>query len=179
MVVPPADGVMLSASNLTALDEAGLKFILCSRATKAPGGDLAPHFHWTGDVFTAGQTIDTITPRRGRSVVDNRRRRAEPVWNERDHPNAWRATWQYSRSRAARDEKTFKVQEARARAVVASATMLAGSCTAQYTTTTGSTFGRTSRNRNHRRFAPRVTAASTNGRDRRVTVSPPRLSRAK
>jgi hypothetical protein len=51
-------------------------------------------------------------------VVNNPRRRAEPVWNATAHPNAWRAIWQYSRSRAARDEKTLNAQEARARAVV-------------------------------------------------------------
>jgi len=116
-MVVAADAGMLSASNLAALDEAGLKFIVGSRATKAPG-DLSSHFHWNGNVFTDGQIIDTITPRHGRSVVNNRRRRAEPVWNETDHPNAWRAIWQYSRSRAARDEKTLNAQEARARAVV-------------------------------------------------------------
>ncbi|UGQ57374.1 IS1634 family transposase [Rhodococcus pyridinivorans] len=116
-MVVAADAGMLSASNLAALDEAGLKFIVGSRATKAPG-DLASHFHWNGNVFSDGQIIDTITPRHGRSVVNNRRRRAEPVWNETDHPNAWRAIWQYSPSRAARDEKTLNAQEARARAVV-------------------------------------------------------------
>lgn len=115
--VVAADAGMLSAANLAALDDAGLKFIVGSRVTKAPG-DLASHFHWNGTVFTDGQVIDTITPRHGRSVVNNSRKRAEPVWNETDHPNAWRAVWQYSRSRAARDEKTLNAQEARARAVV-------------------------------------------------------------
>ncbi|MCZ4628510.1 IS1634 family transposase, partial [Rhodococcus sp. IEGM1339] len=116
-MVVAADAGMLSASNLAALDEAGLKFIVGSRATKAPG-DLASHFHWNGNVFTDGQIIDTITPRHGRSVVNNSRKRAEPVWDRAAHPNAWRAVWQYSRSRAARDEKTLNAQEARARAVV-------------------------------------------------------------
>ena len=116
-MVVAADAGMLSAANLAALDEAGLKFIVGSRTTKAPG-DLASHFHWNGNVFTDGKIIDTITPRHGRSVVNNPRRRAEPIWNETDHPNAWRAIWQYSRSRAARDEKTLNAQEARARAVV-------------------------------------------------------------
>ena len=45
-----------------ALDEAGLKFIVGSRVTKAPA-DLASHFRWHGDAFTDGQVIDTITPR--------------------------------------------------------------------------------------------------------------------
>lgn len=116
-MVIAADAGMLSAANLTALDEAGLKFIVGSRTTKAPG-DLGSHFHWNGNVFTDGQIVDTITPRHGRSVVNTARKRAEPVWSETDHPNAWRAIWQYSRSRAARDEKTLNAQEARARAVV-------------------------------------------------------------
>ncbi|MBC2589861.1 MULTISPECIES: IS1634 family transposase [Rhodococcus] len=116
-MVVAADAGMLSAANLAALDEAGLKFIVGSRTTKAPG-DLASHFHWNGNVFTDGQIIDTITPRHGRSVVNNPRRRAEPIWNATAHPNAWRAIWQYSRSRAGRDEKTLNAQEARARAVV-------------------------------------------------------------
>ncbi|KOS53021.1 hypothetical protein Z051_27885, partial [Rhodococcus rhodochrous KG-21] len=59
-MVIAADAGMLSASNLTALDEAGLKFIVGSRVTKAPG-DLTSHFHWHGDVFTDGQIIDTVT----------------------------------------------------------------------------------------------------------------------
>lgn len=52
MVVAVGAG-MLSASNLAALDEAGLEFIVGSRATNAPG-DLASHFHWNGTVFTDG-----------------------------------------------------------------------------------------------------------------------------
>jgi len=116
-MIVAADAGMLSAANLAALDRAGLKFIVGSRVTKAPG-DLASHFHWNGTVFTDGQIIDTITPRHGRSVVNTTRKRAEPVWDRAAHPNAWRAVWQYSRSRAARDEKTLNAQEARARAVV-------------------------------------------------------------
>ncbi len=61
-MVVAADAGMLSASNLTALDEAGLGFIVGSRSVKAPI-DLASHFHWNGDVFTDGQIIDTVTPR--------------------------------------------------------------------------------------------------------------------
>lgn len=53
---------MLSATNLTALDDAGLTFIAGSRATRAPI-DLASHFRWHGDAFTDGQLIDTITPK--------------------------------------------------------------------------------------------------------------------
>ena len=55
---------MLSAANLTALDDARLRFIVGARQVRAPG-DLEAHFHWEGDAFTDGQVIDTITPRRG------------------------------------------------------------------------------------------------------------------
>ena len=81
-MVVAADAGMLSASNLTALDEAGLGFIVGSRAVKAPI-DLASHFHWNGDVFTEGQIIDTVTPRRTNSTVNDIAHRAEPVWNRR------------------------------------------------------------------------------------------------
>jgi hypothetical protein len=60
-MVIAADAGMLSAANLTALDEAGLGFIVGSRSVKAPI-DLASHFHWNGDAFTDGQVIDTVTP---------------------------------------------------------------------------------------------------------------------
>src|SRR5699024_3125767 len=58
-MVVVADAGMLSTSNLTALDDAGLRFIVGSRAVKAPG-DLASHFRWYGDAFTDGQLVDTI-----------------------------------------------------------------------------------------------------------------------
>lgn len=59
-MVVVADAGMLSASNLKELDEAGLRFIVGSRVTKAPV-DLGSHFRWHGDAFTDGQIIDTIT----------------------------------------------------------------------------------------------------------------------
>jgi Transposase DDE domain len=117
-MVVAADAGMLSASNLKDLDEAGLGFIVGSRAVKAPI-DLASHFHWNGDVFADGQIIDTVTPRRGNTVVNDRSQRAEPVWNPEAHPGAWRAVWQYSAQRARRDQQTLNAQESRARAVIA------------------------------------------------------------
>ena len=63
-MVVVADAGMLSASNLEAIDQAGLQFIVGSRVTRAPH-DLAKHFHWRGTAFTDGQIIDTITCRRG------------------------------------------------------------------------------------------------------------------
>jgi hypothetical protein len=89
-LVVVADAGMLSAANLKALDEAGLRFIVGSRTTKAPI-DLASHFRWHGDAFTDGQVIDTITPRvataAARSVNDVAKR-AEPVWDPSVHPPA-------------------------------------------------------------------------------------------
>jgi hypothetical protein len=55
-MVVVADAGMLSAGNLKGLDEAGLRFIVGSRVTKAPA-DLASHFRWHGDAFTDGQLI--------------------------------------------------------------------------------------------------------------------------
>jgi len=116
-MVVAADAGMLSAVNLTALDEAGLGFIVGSRSVKAPI-DLASHFHWNGDVFTDGQIIDTVTPRHANTKVNDTTKRAEPVWNADDHDAAWRAIWAYSAKRARRGQKTLYAQEARARAVI-------------------------------------------------------------
>ena len=115
-----ADAGMLSATNLRELDEAGLRFIVGSRLTKAPQ-DLESHFRWHGTAFTDGQIIDTITPRdqRGKAVKSSDpMRRAEPVWDPAVHTKSWRAVWAYSRKRAVRDSKTLTLQENKARAVV-------------------------------------------------------------
>ena len=68
-MVVVADAGMLSASNLNEFDEAGLRFIVGSRVTKAPV-DLASHFRWHGNAFTNAQIIDTITPK-SRKVIEN------------------------------------------------------------------------------------------------------------
>jgi hypothetical protein len=81
-LVVAADAGMLSATNLKALDELGVSFIVGSRTTKAPG-DLESHFHWHGDVFTDKQIIDTVTPRHGNTRVNNTALRAEPVLEPR------------------------------------------------------------------------------------------------
>lgn len=116
-MVVVADAGMLSATNLTALDDAGLTFIVGSRATKAPI-DLASHFRWHGDAFTDGQLIDTITPKNSRTIENDAAKRAEPVWDRRQHPGSWRAVWAYSAKRAVRDNKTLTLQENRAREVI-------------------------------------------------------------
>jgi hypothetical protein len=80
--------------------------------------DLASHFHWNGDVFTDGQIIDTVTPRRGKTVVNDLKKRQEPIWDPAGDLGAWRAIWAYSARRARLDQRTLAVQEARARAVI-------------------------------------------------------------
>ena len=117
-MVVAADAGMLSWTNLKALNAAGFSFIVGSRATKAPG-DLTSHFRWHGNAFTDGQVIDTVTPRRGATVVNNTKLKAEPVWTAAEHPKAWRAIWQYKAARARRDQKTLDAQEARAKEVIA------------------------------------------------------------
>ena len=116
-MVVVADAGMLSAKNLTDLDNAGYKFIVGSRVTKAPI-DLASHFRWHGDLFTDGQIIDTLTPKTGRNDDNNVLKRAEPLWDPEQHPGSWRAVWAYSTKRSVRDNKTLTLQENRARAVV-------------------------------------------------------------
>ena len=111
-MVVAADAGMLSQSNLPALDEQELSFIVGSRMTKAPG-DLESHFHWNGDVFTDGQIIDTVTPRHGNTKVNDTNKRAEPIWNPDGDTGSWRAIWSYSAKRARRDQKTLAAQEAR------------------------------------------------------------------
>ncbi len=119
-MVVVADAGMLSTTNLTALNDADLRFIVGSRTVKAPG-DLATHFHWNGDAFTDGQIIDTITPHAttSRKPPQARMTRAEPVWDPARHPRHWRAVWAYSRKRAVRDGHTLTAQENRALAVIA------------------------------------------------------------
>jgi transposase len=117
-MVVVADAGMLSAKNLTALDEGNLAFIVGSRTTKAPV-DLASHFRWHGDAFSDGQVIDTITPMNSRTVENDVAKKVEPVWDPEQHRASWRAVWAYSTKRAVRDNKTLTAQENRAREVIA------------------------------------------------------------
>ncbi len=104
-LVVVADAGMLSATNLEALDQAGLGFIVGSRMTKAPA-DLAAHFAWHGDALADGQIIDTITPRRGtRSTERDEKLRDEPVWSPAEFAGSWRAIWAYSAKRFARHQQ--------------------------------------------------------------------------
>lgn len=119
-MVVVADAGMLSAGNLRDLDQAGWRFIVGSRVSKAPQ-DLAWHFRWHGPAFTDAQIVDTITPR----IATSKARREntpdqpdEPVWDPVNHPRSWRAVWAYSAARAARDHKTLTAQQQRAMAVI-------------------------------------------------------------
>jgi hypothetical protein len=57
-MVVVADAGMLSAGNLNALEDAGFRFIVGSRITKAPY-DLAEHFTRHGNYFTDGQILES------------------------------------------------------------------------------------------------------------------------
>ena len=57
-IIVVADAGMLSAANLLALEQAGFRFIVGSKISKAPY-DLADHFERHGNAFDDGQTIET------------------------------------------------------------------------------------------------------------------------
>lgn len=57
-MVVVADAGMLSAANLTALEDAGFKFIVGSRMAKAPY-DLQEHFDTKGNRFANGQILES------------------------------------------------------------------------------------------------------------------------
>ena len=118
-MVIAADAGKLSAKNLKDLDDAGLRFIVGSRLTRAPG-DLATDFHWEGTATDDGRIVDTITPR-GAKRLDPERvsTRAESVWTDESHPDAWRAVWQLRRKRAVRDRQTLTQQRNKAVALTA------------------------------------------------------------
>lgn len=128
-MVVVADAGMLSATNLRELDAVGLRFIVGSRATKAPH-DLASHFRWHGDAFSDRQIIETVTTRattppktqqedKDTAPVNDPKKLAEPVWDPEKHPEHWRVAWAYSAKRAARDGRTLTLQENKAKAVIA------------------------------------------------------------
>ncbi len=124
-VVVVADAGMLSATNLKALEEAGLFFIVGSRQTKAPL-DLANHFHWQGNDFSDGDIIDTTTWKRRPVTKGGKDAKTQsilssptqPPWDPDTQPNQWRAIWKYSHKRALRERKTLQAQQDRARDIV-------------------------------------------------------------
>lgn len=118
-MVVVADAGMLSKTNLEALEDAGLRFIVGSRLTKAPE-DLAHHFHWHGDYAEDQQIVDTHTPRHGKHTATRLAHRVEPSWDPHDDASAgsWRAIWQHRTKRAVRDRMTLKLQKERALKVI-------------------------------------------------------------
>jgi hypothetical protein len=116
-VIIAADAGMLSAANLKALDDDGYRFIVGSRATKAPI-DLESHFVWHGDFVDDGQIVDTITPKIGRNIDNDTNMLGEPVWDPGVHVASWRAVWSYSTKRYVHDNKTLDLQQTKAEAVI-------------------------------------------------------------
>lgn len=116
-MVVVADAGMLSLSNLLALDDAGLRFIVGSRMTKAPD-DLAKHFRHHTDPPEDGELVDTVTMRKGRPDENRITTPTEPVWDPAGDGKLWRAVWQYRRKRAVRDHHTLGLQRDRAQAVI-------------------------------------------------------------
>lgn len=107
--VAVADAGMLSALNLQALADAGMKFIVAARQTKAPY-DLASHFHWNGTALIDGQIIETITTRHANAKhVNNPDHRAKPIWNPdtSQEEKTCRVLWQYTTKRASLDQRTL------------------------------------------------------------------------
>ncbi|MDM4764443.1 IS1634 family transposase, partial [Galbitalea sp. SE-J8] len=98
-VVVVADAGMLSAANLTAVEDAGLSFIVGSRVSNAPY-DLADQLANRGNFFTDGQTIEAS-------------RRMGTGKEARDR----RVVWQYSAARECRDNRTLNLQIERAQEV--------------------------------------------------------------
>jgi hypothetical protein len=76
-IIVVADAGMLSAANLLALEEAGFRFIVGSKISKAPY-DLADHLERHGNAFDDGQTIETT--RTMGTGKDSRDRRVVYQW---------------------------------------------------------------------------------------------------
>src|SRR3954452_19802755 len=76
-IIVVADAGMLSAANLLALQEAGFRFIVGSKISKAPY-DLADHLERHGNAFDDGQTIETT--RTMGTGKDSRDRRVVYQW---------------------------------------------------------------------------------------------------
>ncbi len=103
-----ADAGMLSASNLKALDGAGLFFIVGARQSRAPH-DLEQYWDRRGDYMVDRQIIDHSipNPRTQQPSLDQ-----DNTWQVGQE--SWRAIWTYSSKRAARDNRTLNAQQRRA-----------------------------------------------------------------
>ncbi|HZE14946.1 MAG TPA: IS1634 family transposase [Mycobacterium sp.] len=98
-LVVVADAGMLSASNLNALEDAGFRFIVGSRITKAPY-DLAEHFALKGTYFADGQILESARVM-GAGTAARRRR----------------VVYQYSFTRSKRDNRAINAMVERAEKV--------------------------------------------------------------
>jgi hypothetical protein len=96
-----ADAGMLSAANLLALEDAGFRFIVGSKSSKAPY-DLADHLERHGNAFDDGQTLETTrTMGTGKKARDRR------------------VVWQWSFKRYRHDIQAINAMVERAEAVAA------------------------------------------------------------
>jgi hypothetical protein len=121
VMVVVADAGMLSATNLSELDEAQLRFIVGSRVAKAPI-DLASHFRWHGDAFGDGQLIDTIAaslPRPGTPARTARRCGPNRCGTERCTAGRGGRCGRTRPSGRCVTARTLTLQENKAKAVVA------------------------------------------------------------
>ena len=100
-VIVVADAGMLSAANLLALEDAGFRFIVGSKSSKAPY-DLADHLERHGNAFDDGQTLETT---RTMGTGKNKRGR--------------RVVWQWSFKRYRHDIQAINAMVERAEAVAA------------------------------------------------------------
>lgn len=94
-----ADAGMLSASNLNALEDAGLEFIVAARTTKAPK-ELEEHFGTKGTHVADGGVVELT-----RAMGQGKDRRDR------------RVVWHYSFERYRRDNRTLNAQIERAERV--------------------------------------------------------------
>jgi predicted transcriptional regulator len=98
-LVVVADAGMLSAANLNAIEDEGLRFIVGSRITKAPY-DLADHFEAHGTYFEDGQILES-----------------QRLMGTGKHARSRRVVYQYLFKRHQRDQQALNAQVARAEKV--------------------------------------------------------------
>ncbi|MFL0580925.1 transposase, partial [Dietzia sp. 179-F 9C3 NHS] len=98
-MVVVADAGMLSAANLNALEDAGLRFIVASKTSKAPK-ELEEHFGVHGNAIADGGTVELV-----RAMGQGRDRRDR------------RVVWHYTWDRHKRDKRTLNAQIERAQRV--------------------------------------------------------------
>ncbi|XKF78890.1 transposase [Glutamicibacter arilaitensis] len=115
-MVVVADVGMLSAANLTALEDAGFKFIVGSRMAKAPY-DLQEHFDTNGNRFANGQILES---KRVKGIGAKGRER--------------RVIYQWSAKRFVTDNRNTNLMECRAMDIAEGTSQM---CKARFVKTTG------------------------------------------